>query len=132
MYWVGLGRSLTLFAHALPWNRVNLPHSRSLSSWIPTPTTPAPPEPHQPQQRTRWVPEESAGPLSRLLFSYCNGLVRLGFQRPLEHDDLWDVARRDEAAAVSARFQGALAATADPDKFPQVSWGGWGRQRDLG
>lgn len=58
--------------------------------------------------------------------------MRLGFQRPLEHDDLWDVARRDEAAAVSARFQGALAATADPDKYPQVSRGRGARAGERG
>ncbi|GIL72743.1 hypothetical protein Vretimale_4441 [Volvox reticuliferus] len=73
--------------------------------------------------RQRWMPEESAGFLSSVFFSYCNGLVRRGYERPLEHDDLWDVAARDEAALVASRFQAALAATADPVKHPQgVVW----------
>ncbi|GIL43241.1 hypothetical protein Vafri_1038 [Volvox africanus] len=73
--------------------------------------------------RQRWVPEEGAGFLSHVFFSYCNGLVRRGYERPLEHDDLWDVGTRDEAALVSSRFQAALAATADPVKHPQgVVW----------
>ncbi|GFR41153.1 hypothetical protein Agub_g1817 [Astrephomene gubernaculifera] len=82
--------------------------------------------------RRRYVPEENASFLSHVFFNYCNGLVRLGGQRPLEHEDLWDVAARDEAALVSARFQAALAATADPVKHPQgVVWRAmlstWGR-----
>ncbi|KAG2450119.1 hypothetical protein HYH02_000222 [Chlamydomonas schloesseri] len=69
------------------------------------------------------TPEEAAGFLSRVFFSYCNTLVKLGAQRPLEHEDLWDVSEDDEAAAVSGRFQAALAATADPVKHPQgVVW----------
>ncbi|GLC35697.1 hypothetical protein PLESTB_000485000 [Pleodorina starrii] len=75
------------------------------------------------EARRRWAPEESAGFLSRVFFSYCNGLVRRGYERPLEHDDLWDVAERDEAVRVAARFQAALAATADPVVHPQgVVW----------
>ncbi|KAG2442750.1 hypothetical protein HXX76_002831 [Chlamydomonas incerta] len=73
--------------------------------------------------RRRNTPEDNAGFLSRVFFSYCNALVKLGFKRPLEHDDLWDVSEDDEAAAVSGRFQAALAATADPVKHPQgVVW----------
>lgn len=70
--------------------------------------------------RREGTPEENASFLSRVFFSYCNALVKLGFKRPLEHDDLWNVSEEDEAAAVSGRFQAALAATADPVKHPQV------------
>eukprot|EP00198_Chlamydomonas_reinhardtii_P014120 XP_001703457.1 ABC transporter, multidrug resistance associated protein [Chlamydomonas reinhardtii] len=73
--------------------------------------------------RREGTPEENASFLSRVFFSYCNALVKLGFKRPLEHDDLWNVSEEDEAAAVSGRFQAALAATADPVKHPQgVVW----------
>jgi hypothetical protein len=40
-----------------------------------------------------WQPEESAGLLSRLLFSYCNGILKLGSRKILVQDDLWDVSR---------------------------------------
>ncbi|PNH04685.1 hypothetical protein TSOC_009131 [Tetrabaena socialis] len=77
-----------------------------------------------PESRPRWAPEETAGFLSHVFFSYCNGLVRMGYSRPLEHDELWDVAARDDAAAVSGRFQAALASTVDPVKHPQAEAAG--------
>ena len=40
-----------------------------------------------------WQPEESAGLLSRLVFSYCNGILKLGSHKILVQDDLWDVSR---------------------------------------
>ena len=40
-----------------------------------------------------WQPEESAGLLSRLVFSYCNGILKLGSRKILVQDDLWDVSR---------------------------------------
>jgi len=40
-----------------------------------------------------WQPEESAGLLSRLFFSYCNGILAMGSRKILVQDDLWDVSR---------------------------------------
>ncbi len=41
----------------------------------------------------RWQPEEAAGLVSRVLFSYCEGLLSLGSQKVLEGEDLWDLPR---------------------------------------
>ncbi|KAL4446696.1 hypothetical protein ABPG77_007940 [Micractinium sp. CCAP 211/92] len=57
----------------------------------------------------RWCPEEQAGFLSRLTFSYVGGLIRLGYRKTLNFDDLWDVAAEDGAASVSDAFQWSLA-----------------------
>lgn len=40
----------------------------------------------------RWCPEENASFLSRLLFLYVGGLVRMGYLKTLHQEDLWDVA----------------------------------------
>ncbi len=42
----------------------------------------------------RWQPEESAGWLSHVLYTYCNGLLALGARKVLMQDDLWAVSRR--------------------------------------
>jgi hypothetical protein len=60
------------------------------------------------------VPEEAAGPLSKLFFAYANGLVRAGAAKHLDQADLWGTAARDEPQRVWAELEGALAATATP------------------
>jgi hypothetical protein len=62
---------------------------------------------------TSTSPEDAASLPARLLFTFVDGLVRTGLAKPLETDDLWPVSRRDAAGPVSARFEAALAATAD-------------------
>lgn len=42
------------------------------------------------------------------MFSWVSGLLDLGIQKPLEANDLWEVATRDAADAVSTRFQECL------------------------
>ena len=37
--------------------------------------------------------EESAGLVSSLLYTYCNGLLALGSRKVLMQDDLWAVSR---------------------------------------
>lgn len=49
----------------------------------------------------RWSPEEEAGLWSRLFFSFCSGLIKMGKQKALNPEDLWDLPRSDEAASVS-------------------------------
>ncbi|PRW33949.1 ABC transporter isoform A [Chlorella sorokiniana] len=53
----------------------------------------------------RWCPEEAASFVSRLGFNYVGGLIQLGYQKTLVHDDLWDVAVEDAARTVSDGFQ---------------------------
>ena len=49
----------------------------------------------------RWSPEEEAGIWSRLFFSFCSGLIKMGKQKALNPEDLWDLPYSDEAATVS-------------------------------
>ena len=58
----------------------------------------------------RWCPEDEAGWLSRLLFSFVSSLMVKG--QHLEQADLWDTSRVDQPAAVWGTFQQHLAATA--------------------
>ena len=51
-----------------------------------------------------WCPEETAGFLSRILFLWVGGLIRLGYAKALDAADLWDMASADSAAAVSDMF----------------------------
>lgn len=49
----------------------------------------------------RWVPEEEAGPWSQMFFSYATSLIKLGKQKALRSEDLWDISYRDQASNVS-------------------------------
>lgn len=49
----------------------------------------------------RWSPEEDAGIWSRLFFSFCTGLIKMGKQKALNPEDLWDLSYSDEAPRVS-------------------------------
>ncbi|XP_017782317.1 PREDICTED: multidrug resistance-associated protein 1 isoform X1 [Nicrophorus vespilloides] len=50
-------------------------------------------------------PEESGGFLSRLMFSWFDRLAWLGFRKPLETTDLWDMKAEDSAKIVTAQFE---------------------------
>ena len=49
-------------------------------------------------------PEYTSNVLSRLLFSWVTSLVRLGYKRPLEASDIWDLDDRDSASNLHERF----------------------------
>ena len=50
----------------------------------------------------RWCPEEEAGFVSSVLFSWVTGLLQLGNVKTLEAGDLWDVHHKDSADKVAA------------------------------
>jgi len=56
-----------------------------------------------------WQPEESAGLLSRLFFSYCNGILAMGSRKILVQDDLWDVSRCVQPCTLSRTLTLTLA-----------------------
>ncbi|GAB4815546.1 hypothetical protein N2152v2_002592 [Parachlorella kessleri] len=85
----------------------------------------------------RWCPEETASLLSHLLFLYVGPLVRMGYVKTLDQEDLWDVAREDEAHSedlwdvareddahsVAEAFMWHLRSTVDGERAPQgVIW----------
>jgi len=45
----------------------------------------------------RWCPEESANWWSRLFFCYVDGILKLGYGKPLNQEDIWDLGERDQA-----------------------------------
>ncbi|KAH7620070.1 putative ABC transporter C family member 10 [Nannochloris sp. 'desiccata'] len=69
--------------------------------------------PYREYPSQKWIPEEEASWISHALFLWVGGLLNLGTQKSLEHDDLWDIAPGDEASRVSALFQNQLQATED-------------------
>jgi hypothetical protein len=68
----------------------------------------------------RWCPEEDASFTSQLFFMYMNSLMRLGSTKHLEASDVWDVARRNVAASLSATYSAQMLKTADPNGHPCV------------
>jgi len=69
--------------------------------------------PYRDYPSQKWIPEAEASWISHALFLWVGGLLNLGTQKSLEHDDLWDIAPGDEASRVSALFQDQLQATKD-------------------
>ncbi len=45
----------------------------------------------------RWCPEENAKLWSRLFFCYVDSILRLGYSKPLNQEDIWDLGERDKA-----------------------------------
>ncbi|KAI9249020.1 multi drug resistance-associated protein MRP [Sporodiniella umbellata] len=53
----------------------------------------------------KYSPEEMSNIFSRLTFGWMTPMMRLGYQKPLTMDDLWNLPSNDQSAAVSAEFQ---------------------------
>lgn len=68
----------------------------------------------------RWCPEDEAGWLSRLFFSYLGGLLAKGDR--LELEELPDVSVHDEPHAVWGAFERHLAASARPGAPRGLLW----------
>ncbi|KAK9823545.1 hypothetical protein WJX72_003616 [[Myrmecia] bisecta] len=71
------------------------------------------------RQAGRWCPEEDAGWVSRMFFLYVDGLVKLGSQKHLVQEDVWDVAHCNDAPAVARQFAVHLESTVDEVKAPR-------------
>lgn len=50
-------------------------------------------------------PEIKAGFLSRLVFAWFDGLVLLGYKKPLEQTDLWDLSPDNSSHAIVPIFE---------------------------
>lgn len=70
--------------------------------------------------KDRWCPEEEAGWLSWLLFSFVGSLVEKGYSKPLRQEDLWALPRAEETSLQCDLFDVALTASVDPVTAPQV------------
>ena len=49
-------------------------------------------------------PADNASILSKLYFEWTTSLVLLGGKRSLDHEDLWDLPKGDDTAAIGASF----------------------------
>ncbi|GMH35949.1 hypothetical protein BSKO_03817 [Bryopsis sp. KO-2023] len=78
-------------------------------------------EPPERDPDVRWCPEETAGFFSRIFFIYANSLMERGFRKHLHMEDLWDLAKTDEAQPLVDRFHRKLEGTREPIKAPQGS-----------
>lgn len=58
-----------------------------------------------------WCPEETAGPINVTFFNFVGSLVRLGYNKSLNQEDLWDTAADDRAEFIGGRFEGQLEAS---------------------
>ena len=61
-----------------------------------------------------------------MFFGYVNGILKLGYQKPLDHEDLWDLADRDSATKLSSDFQAALASDKSNGKVISAVWQQYG------
>lgn len=68
--------------------------------------------------RGRWCPEENATFLSRLFFTWVDSLLTQGLNKPLQHDDLWDLSTQDSSLLVSSNFDYNLKSTIDDVRAP--------------
>ena len=51
-------------------------------------------------------PEFQANFLSQVTFSWLTPLLRVGYRKPLEMDDIWELAPPDRVEAVNSAFEG--------------------------
>jgi len=50
-------------------------------------------------------PEDDLNIFSKVLFWWCNTIVRIGYKRPLEHADLPAVSEKDDVVKLSREFE---------------------------
>ncbi|KAF0500213.1 ABC transporter [Gigaspora margarita] len=61
--------------------------------------------PSPPSSPTTELPETNANIFSKLTFWWLNGLMSLGYKRPLEKDDLYDLNDARSAKFVTDKFE---------------------------
>ncbi|KAL1744151.1 P-loop containing nucleoside triphosphate hydrolase protein [Schizophyllum fasciatum] len=66
------------------------------------------------------LPENSAWPLSRLVFSWLDPLLRVGFSRPLQEDDLWQLPEYLQTGSIADRLEYNFYVRCPPEKRPLV------------
>eukprot|EP00181_Compsopogon_caeruleus_P000064 CAMPEP_0184682668 /NCGR_PEP_ID=MMETSP0312-20130426/8220_1 /TAXON_ID=31354 /ORGANISM="Compsopogon coeruleus, Strain SAG 36.94" /LENGTH=1331 /DNA_ID=CAMNT_0027134483 /DNA_START=219 /DNA_END=4214 /DNA_ORIENTATION=+ len=71
-------------------------------------------------------PESSAGFLSRLFLVWVFGIVRQGWKKPLEEEDLWELGPRESAQPTSDEFQATMGAIRVEDEVRSAGGKGEG------
>ncbi|KAJ7591654.1 multidrug resistance-associated ABC transporter [Mycena floridula] len=65
------------------------------------------------------LPEDGASYFSRLFFSWLDPLLDVGFSRPLQEDDLWQLPRDRQTDALTAKFEYQFYRRCPPEKRPR-------------
>ena len=55
--------------------------------------------------RTRFSPEEKANIFSKIVFWWCSAILKLGYKRALEMEDLWPLIKKDQSVQISSNFE---------------------------
>ncbi|KAF7982734.1 hypothetical protein HWV62_26606 [Athelia sp. TMB] len=82
--------------------------------WNPFHPPPAPPA----FGKDTTLPEETAGPLSQLVFQWLGPFLEVGFSRPLEKEDLWELPPDQLTASLSTEVERNFYARCPPEKRP--------------
>ncbi|KAF7760155.1 hypothetical protein Agabi119p4_10831 [Agaricus bisporus var. burnettii] len=64
------------------------------------------------------IPERTAPLLSRLLFEWLSPLMGVGYSRPLEKEDLWELQNHDHTSPITDRIEEHFYARCPPDLRP--------------
>ncbi|KAJ7224699.1 multidrug resistance-associated ABC transporter, partial [Mycena pura] len=64
------------------------------------------------------VPEHNASILSRILFAWLTPILRVGFTRPLQADDLWSLPPERLTGAMAQKLEDSFYARCPPEKRP--------------
>ncbi|KAL1734118.1 P-loop containing nucleoside triphosphate hydrolase protein [Schizophyllum commune] len=66
------------------------------------------------------LPEGSAWPWSRLVFSWLDPLLKVGFSRPLQEDDLWSLPEKLSTGSIADRLEYNFYVRCPPEQRPLV------------
>ncbi|KAI0826665.1 multidrug resistance-associated ABC transporter [Trametes gibbosa] len=98
-----------------PLHRLCLPSRRTgRAMWNPFHPPPAPPA----FGEGKVVPETSASPLSRLLFSWLDAFLSVGFSRPLQKQDFWELPNGRLTDSITQRLEIAFYKRCTPEERP--------------
>ncbi|KAJ6528504.1 multidrug resistance-associated ABC transporter [Mycena capillaripes] len=85
-----------------------------MASWNPLRPPPAPPA----LGAGKLMPEQNASIFSRLIFTWLNPILSVGFTRPLEANDLWSLPPERLTNAMAQKLQDNFYARCPPEKRP--------------
>ncbi|KAI0360724.1 multidrug resistance-associated ABC transporter [Trametes cingulata] len=86
--------------------------------WNPFRPRPAPPGFGQ----GKVVPETQASPVSRLLFSWLDSFLSVGYSRPLEKDDFWEMPDARLTGNITEQLERAFYIRCPPEERPSFVW----------
>ncbi|KAI0371903.1 multidrug resistance-associated ABC transporter [Pilatotrama ljubarskyi] len=86
--------------------------------WNPFHPRPAPPA----FGEGKVVPETQASPISRLLFSWLDSFLSVGYSRPLEKEDFWEMPNFRLTGSITEQLEQAFYRRCPPEERPSFVW----------